>query len=61
MLTVHVHVYWEVTHFLVTVVTVNTGNKVDILTYCLPNKGPGVCLIQVSLLAVIIALNHNLE
>ena len=33
MLTVHVHVYWEVTHFLVTVVTVNTGNKVDILLF----------------------------
>lgn len=28
LLTVHVHMYWEVTHFPVTVVTVNMGNKV---------------------------------
>ena len=28
LLTVHLHMYWEVTHFLVTVVTVNMGNKV---------------------------------
>lgn len=57
LLTVHVHMYWEVTHFPVTVVTVNMGNKVCILAYCLPNKGLGVCLIQVSLLAV----NNYLE
>ena len=28
LLTVHLHMYWEVTHFLVAVVTVNMGNKV---------------------------------
>lgn len=61
--TVHVHMYCEVTHFLVTVATVKLiwEIKIGILTYCLLNKGPGIYFIQVSRLTVIIALSYNSE